>query len=105
MAIWVAIASLILYGFAYEAELQLPAYSRVIRRGMVVLGSTCLLSVVCSVFGKRVGSDSPPIPNGVELGLSENHRLSSARMVAANRSCPEQERPASTGLLVYAVIL
>ncbi|CAL5355537.1 unnamed protein product [Camellia sinensis] len=90
-AIWVAIASLILYCFAYEAKLRLPAYSRIIRRGM-----TCVLSVVCSVFGKRVGSDSPPVPDGVELGLSENHRLSSARMAAANGPCREQERPAST---------
>ncbi|KAL7203807.1 hypothetical protein ACSBR2_016957 [Camellia fascicularis] len=98
-AIWVAIASLILYCFAYEAELRLSAYSRIIHRGMVVLGSTCVLCIVCSGFGKRVGSDSPPIPNGVELGLSENHRSSSERMAARNGSCREQERPTSTVLM------
>ncbi|CAL5436937.1 unnamed protein product [Camellia sinensis] len=56
----------------------------------------CVLSIVCPVFGKQVGNDSPPIPNGVELGLSENHWLSSARMEATNGTCREQERPAST---------
>ncbi|GMP42743.1 hypothetical protein CsSME_00012382 [Camellia sinensis var. sinensis] len=52
-AIWVAIASLILYCFAYEAELrlpELPAYSCVIRRGMVVLGSVSSISLTSILF-------------------------------------------------------
>ncbi|GMP95097.1 hypothetical protein CsSME_00044273 [Camellia sinensis var. sinensis] len=49
-AIWVAIASLILYCFAYEAKLRLPAYSRVIRRGMVLLGSVSSVSLTSILF-------------------------------------------------------
>ncbi|KAL7212864.1 hypothetical protein ACSBR2_015540 [Camellia fascicularis] len=49
-AIWVAIASLILYCFAYEAELRLLGYSRVISRGMVVLGSVSSVSLTSILF-------------------------------------------------------
>ncbi|KAL7182235.1 hypothetical protein ACSBR1_041025 [Camellia fascicularis] len=49
-AIWVAIASLILYCFAYEAKLRLPAYSRIIRRGMVVFGSVSSVSLTSILF-------------------------------------------------------
>ncbi|GMQ04838.1 hypothetical protein CsSME_00050117 [Camellia sinensis var. sinensis] len=56
-AIWVTTVSLILYCFAYEAEFQLPAYSRVIRRGMIVLGSVSSVSLTSIIFpsnGRRV---------------------------------------------------
>ncbi|KAL7188593.1 hypothetical protein ACSBR1_038458 [Camellia fascicularis] len=76
-AIWVTTVSLILYCFTYEAELRLLAYSRVIRRGTIVLGSVSSVSLT-SIF------------------FPENHRLSSARMEAANGMCREQERLAST---------
>ncbi|KAL7212859.1 hypothetical protein ACSBR2_015535 [Camellia fascicularis] len=49
-AFWVAIASLILYCFAYEAELRLLAYSRVICHGMVVLGSVSSVSLTSILF-------------------------------------------------------
>ncbi|KAL7233639.1 hypothetical protein ACSBR1_017283 [Camellia fascicularis] len=79
-AIWVAIASLILYCLAYEAELRLPAYSRLIRRGMVVLGSVSSVSLTSILF-------------------PENHRSSSERMAETNGLCREQERPTSTVLM------
>ncbi|CAL5360772.1 unnamed protein product [Camellia sinensis] len=46
----VATVSLILYCFAYEAELRLPAYSHVIRRGMMVLGSVSSVSLTSILF-------------------------------------------------------
>ncbi|KAL7188639.1 hypothetical protein ACSBR1_038488 [Camellia fascicularis] len=49
-AIWVTTISIILYCFAYEAELQLPAYSRVICRGMIVLVSVSLVSLTSILF-------------------------------------------------------
>ncbi|KAL7212862.1 hypothetical protein ACSBR2_015538 [Camellia fascicularis] len=76
-AIWVATVSLILYCFANEVKLQLPAYSRVIRRGMIVLGIVSSVSLTSILF-------------------PENHRLSFVRIEAANGTCREQERPAST---------
>ncbi|KAL7212635.1 hypothetical protein ACSBR2_015339 [Camellia fascicularis] len=56
-AIWVTTVSLILYCFAYEAELRLPAYSCVIRRGMIVLGSISsapLTSIIFPSNGRHV---------------------------------------------------